>query len=68
MGDVLAFPPLPRPRTSRGAPPLAGAMGEVVFFTGVRIERWTALPPDRHDEPPGVVPPNPRRKHRRRAL
>ncbi len=64
MGDVISISAVKR---IRRRPPEPGHFGEIAFFTGVRVERWCELKPERPDPPADPAPRSPRGGRRRKT-
>ena len=63
MGDVVSLAAIRRSRLRRRDAPVS--VGEkIALFTGIRIERWSAEAPERHDEPPKSGPGRTRRRRK----
>lgn len=62
MGEVV---PLSAIRRVRRRPLDPACAGEITLFTGVRVERWCELAPERPEPPSDPTPRAPRGRRRR---
>jgi len=55
MGEVLSFHGSSRAARHGGSAPAAGG-AQILFFLGVRYERWSEAPPDASSRPRSASP------------
>lgn len=67
MGDVVPFAPDRKARMRFSGDSASIRRGEIVFFTGVRVERWSPAAIPAIEEPPARGPTPARRRRRRGA-